>query len=778
MESLPLMLQFALLLFGVALSVYLWNLNVSITGAVLVVTSFGFAFYVCITLFATIFSDCPFQTPLSILFTNVPQLWKEFSAFARVRWRRSATSLRLWVGLAGHDFLNTPMLRILTNGAKTPNPAGQDIPSNDDSMTLSNPTFWRDAPLFVSPIRKDTAASAGFWLLENSTDFSAATAVAAVFSELQWPSHYRSMTALIRFRDTYVECFRAPEFKQATRLKALQSAAAYYVLYHTQLIWSTSNSLEVEVGELPPDLLLHLHSDKWDGDDVFEHLLRTEDRTESVTSAQFLSYIAPYWFCGDSDSAIRFRPSRLQTLYELIEVLERNRAFNAVTLTDCLLCVGAAMDFPLHPEDLIRTDKRYFPHPYRLTVALIGGSDYVGQTFKLVAEHIHGLILARGRRRRHTKTALEILLTLVRKTTLSLVDGSWIKGLLENASGGNMGDDTFALFLRLSARRKEEDTAVGAESPPGYVHIQAGETVPQSLKVKGITSPETITSETITPETITPEYALFMKISQNVQVCSEQEGGWQDEAVYGGLIAMKDIPRLRSFLPDSASLGTLFKAMEKSQPFRVRKAAYDVVLVAREGWLRSAELREALEDFDFPRQLHSVVIETGRSDHQRSFLKMMEILSEDRYWHSYLRGAMDIWLPFRHEGPAQVVLILTRVGGLPYSEYDTTNPPPLDKFLEKLVEDEWARVPARHVMDLTADYLEPLVEVTSQLKELLFTEIDRKVVLVVVERVIPALESRRDDGYEGPGNIRDMVEALIGILQVPMQSTSRRPTCR
>ena len=264
MEALPVMLQFALLLFGAALSVYLWDLNVSIAEAVIVITSIGFAFYTCITLFAALFSDCPFQTPLSILLPKVPQLWKEFAAFARGRWRRSVASLRLRVKrMAGHSFLKSLIestLRILTNGANTQNPAGEDTHSNDDSMTFSNPAFWRDSPLFASPVRKDVAASAGFWLLENSTDFSAASAVAAVFSELQWPSHYRSTTALIRLRDTYVECFRAPELKGATRLKALQSAAAYYVLYHTQLIWSTSNSLKVEVGGFPPISLLTFSS--------------------------------------------------------------------------------------------------------------------------------------------------------------------------------------------------------------------------------------------------------------------------------------------------------------------------------------------------------------------------------------------------------------------------------------------------------------------------------------------------------------------------------------
>ena len=392
---------------------------------------------------------------------------------------------------------------------------------------------------------------------------------------------------------------------------------------------------------------------------------------------------------------------------------------------------------------------------------LAGDSDYVGQTFKLVVEYVHGLILTRSRRRRHTKTALEILLTLDRKTTLSLVDAPWVNELLRSASRGNMGDGMFTLFLRLSARRKEEDFVVDAESPAGqdHIHTQPGEIDPQSP------------SGIVSPEIITPEHSLFIKILQNIQACGEKNNGWQDEAVYGGLITMKDIPRLGTFSPDSNSLGTLFKAMDWSRPFRVRKAAYDVVLVAREGWLRSAHLRPVLEERDFPRRLHSVVVETGRSDYERSFLMMMEILSEDRYWYSYLRGAMDIWLPFRHEGPDRVIRILAHVGELPHSEYDGS---PLDQFLEQLVEKEWAAVPGRPLVDLTAYRLKPLAEITTQFKELLFTEIDRTAVLAVVEQVIPALERRRDEGYEGPEEgTRDMMGALIGILRVPTQSTSR-----
>ena len=369
MESLPVMLQFALLLFGIALAVYLWDLNVSVAGVVVVVTSVGIAFYTGITAAATAWSDCPFQTPLSMLLPKVPLRAKGLKRLIRVWLRRGTTALTTPFLLrvqrvAEHSSLPSPLrslLKIFPTATTTPADDAEKMAfCRRYPMVLSNPELWRHDPLFTSSIPKDVSASAGFWLLESSTDFSAASAVAAVFSEIQWPSHHDSTTALTRLRDTYEECFRAPVLNKSTRLKALQSAAAYYVLYHTQLIWSISASSEegVEsISSLSPDLFLQ-HGDEWEGDDIFEHLLRIKDRTAPVASARFLSYIAPYWFCGDSDATVKFRPSRLQNLEELIEVLEKHHALNAATITDCILCVGAVMDFPLHPEDLIRVDKR------------------------------------------------------------------------------------------------------------------------------------------------------------------------------------------------------------------------------------------------------------------------------------------------------------------------------------------------------------------------------------------------------------------------------------
>ena len=351
-DSLSVMLQFALLLFGVALTIYLWELDSPSAKVALAVTSIGFAFYTFFTLLATIFRDCPFQTPLSFLLPKVLPWMKKFVALARVWLKRKVISLSI------------PIIRVLRifTSKNPPDQAEEGAPDNDYPMILSNPAFWRDEPFFAFAIPKDIAASAGFWLLENSTDSSAVSAVAAAFSQLQWLSDDRSTTtALVRLRDTYAECLRAPGFKESARLQALESAAAYYVLYCDRLIWSNSNGFKVDVRQLPPDLLLHLHDGQWGGDDVFEYLLRIEDRSEPVTSARFLSYIAPYWFCGHSDSTVRFRPGRLEAMDRLIEVLEEHQVLGPATLADCVLSVGAAMDLPLHPEDLIRVDKRYVP---------------------------------------------------------------------------------------------------------------------------------------------------------------------------------------------------------------------------------------------------------------------------------------------------------------------------------------------------------------------------------------------------------------------------------
>ena len=63
MESLPLMLQAALLLLGCALSRYLWDISVIVASVVIGVTSLGVVFYLSIILAGWVSESCPYQTP-------------------------------------------------------------------------------------------------------------------------------------------------------------------------------------------------------------------------------------------------------------------------------------------------------------------------------------------------------------------------------------------------------------------------------------------------------------------------------------------------------------------------------------------------------------------------------------------------------------------------------------------------------------------------------------------------------------------------------------------
>ncbi|KAF9643572.1 hypothetical protein BDM02DRAFT_3104244, partial [Thelephora ganbajun] len=62
-ESLPVVLQLALLLLACALSLYLWTISRTVAGVILAITLFGVTSYIFLTLAATFYYNCPYQTP-------------------------------------------------------------------------------------------------------------------------------------------------------------------------------------------------------------------------------------------------------------------------------------------------------------------------------------------------------------------------------------------------------------------------------------------------------------------------------------------------------------------------------------------------------------------------------------------------------------------------------------------------------------------------------------------------------------------------------------------
>ena len=85
METLPLMLQAALLLLGCALSRYLWDINITVAYVVIVVTLFGIVLYIFIIIAGTVSKSCPYQTPgshaLRYLWPRAKNLWLQVKSY-------------------------------------------------------------------------------------------------------------------------------------------------------------------------------------------------------------------------------------------------------------------------------------------------------------------------------------------------------------------------------------------------------------------------------------------------------------------------------------------------------------------------------------------------------------------------------------------------------------------------------------------------------------------------------------------------------------------------
>jgi len=74
LESLPLMLQAALLLLGCALCRYLWEINTTVASVVLDVTLFYVLLYLCIVIAGASSDSCPYQTPGANVIRRAPAL--------------------------------------------------------------------------------------------------------------------------------------------------------------------------------------------------------------------------------------------------------------------------------------------------------------------------------------------------------------------------------------------------------------------------------------------------------------------------------------------------------------------------------------------------------------------------------------------------------------------------------------------------------------------------------------------------------------------------------
>jgi len=171
-ESLPVMLQVALLLLACGLCRHMWTINASVAYTLVSLTGLGVAFYLAIVIAGVSSYACPFQTPASI---RLRDLWKKVQdgiVSLTARYMRVLSRTRRMRKRGARLFLRRqpvpPAIR----------PGNMEVPGPEPWMTPKDLTTARrtnaDDVLCVS------------WILRNITDPEALDAAIRLAGTIRW----------------------------------------------------------------------------------------------------------------------------------------------------------------------------------------------------------------------------------------------------------------------------------------------------------------------------------------------------------------------------------------------------------------------------------------------------------------------------------------------------------------------------------------------------------------------------------------------------------------
>ena len=201
-ESLPVMLQLALLLLGCALSLYLWTISRTVAGVIIAVTLFGVASYIFFTLAATFVYSCPYQTPLSLVIRRllphhhtapVPPATPPVATSHSPRNQFHRFLRRFRAGVWG---------ALSTLGCTTNlQPEMEDIPQ----ATVTPPIrIFDDVPLGLGSYQADTRCIA--WVLHSTTDTDVIFSTVRFAADLIWYPEIAGVLSPHILADLFSDC--------------------------------------------------------------------------------------------------------------------------------------------------------------------------------------------------------------------------------------------------------------------------------------------------------------------------------------------------------------------------------------------------------------------------------------------------------------------------------------------------------------------------------------------------------------------------------------------
>ena len=367
MECLPLMLQASLLLLGYALSNYLFFVNKTIASVLIGFTTFGLLFYLLIVSAATLSYNCPFQTPLSLLFRFLIRFDNKHKRYlkrskqwtghilseVKERWQRPRSSGLRRLGSFGASDLS---------GSGDYIELGITSLSNQPPPIFNKKTNWDNHVLDLSSIT---------WMFEMSTDMDVATAIAGFIPEIACHADTQAIP-LERLYNTVLKCFDSssghPILKPAYRDKAyLCSKALLHMGVQCKYVSDTSENATFRSISSRHQTL---GSKSYKGDLDLESTLSMIDCVFGDSKPRYwqnlkLSFTIPHhtWMAHILlyrawDVLGKGKPLPDDIRGFLLHTLQLKSLLPAPILADCLFIAGLTLGTELHSDDLLVVDKR------------------------------------------------------------------------------------------------------------------------------------------------------------------------------------------------------------------------------------------------------------------------------------------------------------------------------------------------------------------------------------------------------------------------------------
>ena len=381
-ESLPVMLQIALLLLAVGLSRYMWTIDTSVARTILGLTAFGMAFFIFIVVSGTSSYECPFQTPASLglralgvhrtfgrLASSLPSLGirRRLRNFGRslgylyLRMKVSVSRIKKVISRALALAHATRELSILPHQMQSP---GHFISPTYTSQLWNLGPILKQQNLFLPRRTNRDDARCISWILDRITDPEAIDSALRLACTIRWyddgvdsqPSYEDLNTVLLG-------CFAFDgKVHPGMRNRAYDSARVIGRLY--ALAWAKSGDLaETRLPLQPPPRWFNNAGSDHDLRSILSLLYAFSHGDEPPISEEDFAGISTSHTIWVSDLLLHLEWARRdnyeRVLFLPALLLRQKLPLPAIAVANILMTACVSLDWPVNEEVLLVNDKSY-----------------------------------------------------------------------------------------------------------------------------------------------------------------------------------------------------------------------------------------------------------------------------------------------------------------------------------------------------------------------------------------------------------------------------------